>query len=890
MIKSIRCKMLLTFSMILISLLGCGKQNGGSKNDRSFWATLLGATTQPTMKSVTRSVASLNEPIGLRSAEVESENKQDFDTRMDSKKRILIPAVEFSKPDDFSKKAVQSIILSECTGSFVANLQPDQFVTFLRTHDLDCIDNFVWTYDQYSNSIYSQANMLEVVKQFSDLVPSYDGTNDLKFLQLYRIFWAGFYLKFYYPSLPFDRNQISQALINPLQTFGNSGNFLDGTEEAGEILYSFFVTANNAEIGDAVYSSIVAFLEIALSDQQRLTNSFWQNNALFAVFSLITRETHPNSPQFLASIDALLIERLSGLALNTSFNTDSQIWIISTAIYSLNNIYLYLPVWRPKITLALTDVLSIYPYLSEPYLWAVKGVTQNSDCVNLSIGQICLSTTKNSVRAVAFPNAYPFDDGIQVVYTPLSLGSIQLLYHALKQVESQFFRLVEILAPVSGDPTDTISMYVYGSLRDYRVYHPFLFDLDTNNGGIYIEKDKSFYTYQRTASESIYTLEELLRHEYVHYLVGRFIIPGMWGQTPSYANERLTWFDEGIAEFLAGGTQKEIRPRKTLVSQIQYDGPSRMNVSQIVTAHYGDFKFYRYAGNFFHYLYTYKKDTLRDLIRALRDSNIQAFDSLVAQMSQDTSLNTSYQSYLDSLVSNVSMLTNPVTVAPNLENLSTNDPAVIQSIFRTTSTGYMAKCTTASFRMNGRFSCRGMMSGSLRSSPDWIVAWSEFNSGINSLISTLETNAVNNFGSMNCKMGEIYFNKYSNQFYPSALYSCEGPLAFQTPIFYSHPVQDQLDFRDTTFGINSTCFTNPIPTLGTICNSSIATISFPKTATYDEMYQFLNWQFNDLKSEVFLMRPSLYKRINCGLSSITTVVVNQTTGDKYLSATSTCSL
>lgn len=278
---------------------------------------------------------------------------------------------------------------------------------------------------------------------------------------------------------------------------------------------------------------------------------------------------------------------------------------------------------------------------------------------------------------------------------------------------------------------------------------------------------------------------------------------------------------------------------------------------------------------------------MRDLIRTLRDSNIQAFDSLVAQISQDTSLDTSYQSYLDSLVLNVNTLTNPATETPKLADLSTNDPAVIQSILRATTVGSMAKCTTAVFGINGRFSCRGMMSGSLRSSPDWIVAWSEFNSGINNLISTLETNQVNNLGSMNCRMGEIYFSKYSNQFYPSALYSCEGPLAYRTPISYSHPAQDQLDFRDTTFGVNSTCLTSP--TSGTICNSPISTSVFPSTATYNEMFQFLNWQFNDLKAEVFMMRPPLYKRLNCGLNSITTVS-NQTTGNQYLSAISTCSL
>ncbi|MGQ2871320.1 collagenase, partial [Leptospira santarosai] len=440
--------------------------------------------------------------------------------------------------------------------------------------------------------------------------------------------------------------------------------------------------ANNAGIGHAIYSYILSFLEITLNDPQRLTNSYWQSNTLTSVFNLISRYTHPSFPQFRASIDYVLIDKLKRFSLNTNFHTDSQVWIINNAIYDLGLIYSNLSTFQSAIVPILTDVLTTYPYISEPYLWAVKALTRNSDCVNLQIGQICLSQTKTAVKSAAFPNTYSFDDGTQVVHTPLTLDAIQPLYHALKQVESQFFRIVGIHAPVAGDPTDSISMYVYGSLKDYNVFHPFLYNLPTNNGGIYIEQDKAFYTYQRTSAESIYTLEELLRHEYVHYLVGRFIIPGMWSEVPAYANERLTWFDEGIAEFLAGGTPKEIHPRKVLVSQIQNDGSSRMNVSQVLTARYGDFKFYRYSGNFFHYLYTYKKDTLRNLISTLRDSNISAFDSLVTQMSQDASLNISFQSHLDLLILNIDKLVNPSTIAPDLTNLSTNDPGVIQSIFR----------------------------------------------------------------------------------------------------------------------------------------------------------------------------------------------------------------
>lgn len=50
--------------------------------------------------------------------------------------------------------------------------------------------------------------------------------------------------------------------------------------------------------------------------------------------------------------------------------------------------------------------------------------------------------------------------------------------------------------------------------------------------------------------QSIYSLEELFRHEFTHYLQGRYEVQGLWGQGEMYQNERLTWFEEGNAEFL----------------------------------------------------------------------------------------------------------------------------------------------------------------------------------------------------------------------------------------------------------------------------------------------------------------------------------------------------
>ena len=42
-----------------------------------------------------------------------------------------------------------------------------------------------------------------------------------------------------------------------------------------------------------------------------------------------------------------------------------------------------------------------------------------------------------------------------------------------------------------------------------------------------------------------------------------------WGQGKMYQNERLSWFEEGNAEFFAGATRTDnVVPRKSIISRI----------------------------------------------------------------------------------------------------------------------------------------------------------------------------------------------------------------------------------------------------------------------------------------------------------------------------------
>ena len=111
-----------------------------------------------------------------------------------------------------------------------------------------------------------------------------------------------------------------------------------------------------------------------------------------------------------------------------------------------------------------------------------------------------------------------------------------------------------------------LTIVIYNNPDDYQLNRQ-LYGYETNNGGIYIEEKGTFFTYERTPKQSIYSLEELFRHEFTHYLQGRYEVPGLFGSGELYQNERLTWFQEGNAEFFAGSTRtNNVVPRKSIIS------------------------------------------------------------------------------------------------------------------------------------------------------------------------------------------------------------------------------------------------------------------------------------------------------------------------------------
>lgn len=69
-----------------------------------------------------------------------------------------------------------------------------------------------------------------------------------------------------------------------------------------------------------------------------------------------------------------------------------------------------------------------------------------------------------------------------------------------------------------------------------------------NAGGLYVKKFNTLFTFQRTEKSSYISVEELILHEFGHYLQGCYVLPGTFG-SEHYDEQPKGFLDEGLAEF-----------------------------------------------------------------------------------------------------------------------------------------------------------------------------------------------------------------------------------------------------------------------------------------------------------------------------------------------------
>ena len=764
---------------------------------------------------------------------------------------------------------------SLCTSEDLVGLTNADLQTYLIGETDACLYYF-WTFNSNLASALTDSNVQWIANSIEVMASTYAGDNTQGIHQLLFFIRIAYYYDFYDYISELDQTTFDAA-YNAVDALKDSGHIMDTGDEARKNLRQMIILADTANFAEILIPHFLIILE-TLTDDYSLDH-YWTASTVYSTLFSIKRST--DKPAFNAHGDLLeLLERMGELSIDADGNLiqGDEEWVVNWAIWAFARLaFTSAPV--------LYDVGCEYVINAEnhhysateytmPFLWAVNthDIYYNyysNDCVN-PIQEFSMDELIPELESQLFPNTFAFDDGQIIVKTPLFSEDIIPLYYAVKEVKAQFFRISESSLPVDGDPNHNITMIIYGSRDDYRQYQPLIYGLSSNNGGIYIEQWGKFFTYERTPEESIYTLEELVRHEYVHYLVGRHLVFDMWGENDFYDDSRLTWFNEGLAEFLAGSTERDgIAPRLSVMERIDNDGTNRLTANQVFASSYNSgFKFYRYSSALFDYMYYEHDQTLRDLFECVNQDDVDCFDIIVEELSLDNSFEVGYQAHIDEMLLSLNTYT-----APSAEFLANDDLDYIESDFveneirRTSRYGHDIECDFAVKDSLQRHRCIGTLYVNETADSTTEQTWSTFNKQLDELMNDIIGNPdLSNLDDTVCWFDRILIEPtVRSLFNHSTSYHCEIPLP-----------QGQYSVNNVLFqlneDVNRTHANGSIECLeGDIdyhyrCKIYVESAWFDSSTDDIVLINSLEMYGREISNQIHAANPSTYARTFCTIS------------------------
>lgn len=561
---------------------------------------------------------------------------------------------------DFSMASVTKFAQQTYTMAQLQAFSYDKLVQVLSTiHWSDIIDLFQWNADALT--FYQDQNRVQfLIQELERRGTTYTVTNPNGIETIVEVLRSGFYLGYYHKELIYlNDRKFHDKCLPALKAIATNPAFQLGTAEQNSVVAAYGNLIGNASSNPEIISLAVPILKQFNQNLQDYSKVPSKGKAIYSLLSgidhdiqnyLYQTDTLPNQSPLYGKIDSF-IEEISKIALYGQVNADTG-WMINNGIYYTSRLGV-LHTMPKKGLQIITNALQVYPYLSEAYLTAAQQIDERYKGLDYNQNAINYKYLQENGKKYYVPKTYTFDNGSIIVRTgqQVTEEKVQRLYWASKEVQAQFYRVVGSDTPLEqGHRDDILNIVIYNTPEEYRL-NRLLYGYNTNNGGIYIEQDGTFFTYERTQKDSIYSLEELFRHEFTHYLQGRYLIPGLYGEGKLYKNERLTWFEEGGAEFFAGATRmNQIVPRKTIVQHLAVNPLNRYTLYETIYATYGGWEFYKYAFVLQFYMYQQRWDLFSQLHDIIRSNQVEQYDQYRKELNKNTTFNKAYQNYMQMLI------------------------------------------------------------------------------------------------------------------------------------------------------------------------------------------------------------------------------------------------
>ena len=398
-----------------------------------------------------------------------------------------------------------------------------------------------------------------VFDTIAKLAITYDGTNSTNLEELFHFARAAFFNAFYYEFIAFPED-VYQAMMEALDEFIQNPHFHDVTDEHGAVLTEVFVVVDS--IGHGYRTRYLPVVKDWLGGfGAQHAESWYLNVAANELMFWFFRGHRDDAFLEVALADTELVGVLRDLALSDSLLYGARADLRELVQLLMKNAalefarfmsYESAPV-APTIRDGVQRILSHYdPFGEGASMWlaAASHVYFNDACADYGICG-ARDEIENTVLSIEH------SCGGAVVIRAQDMTPEQLLT-ACDQVSEVEVFFHDVLRtnhePLPGDMNAILEVIVYKDWENYDRYSPFLFDHETDNGGLYAEGDPSdpdnvarFFAHIAPwlPDQPVWNL----RHEYVHYLDGRYNLAGGWSDVKPFSHKTL-WWVEGLAEYI----------------------------------------------------------------------------------------------------------------------------------------------------------------------------------------------------------------------------------------------------------------------------------------------------------------------------------------------------
>ncbi len=434
-------------------------------------------------------------------------------------------------------------------------------LTQISSQGFDCVERLFGAASvQVREGTFTEANIATVTDEIIAQAVSYDGTDPGRYMASMYYWTKAFY---YYGNRQFLTANNQQWTANAINALRNNAHFYDITAENAAVVSHAMANINNALIGD----KMVPLVEDLLGHFNQSFNNIddWAGVFATVIWDVLNQCTWDAACRT-AEHSTQLVKKVG------DFIQDNIIWLdhpsadfhLHNLAAQLSNFYTgdlyaepHFESLRPELELQLTYIFDhLGPLATDDgrraYLQAMAGVFYYQKCavynicgVKDSIISDVLGDRMTCPSNTLFVWAQDMNQE-QLAWTCNSLGQHETYFHSTLQTNN---------TPVVPDDNDDLRMVVFNNSNEWRIYGYALFGASTDNGGLYLEGDPSvagdqatFFAYEDVPERPIFDIWNL-RHEYMHYLDGRFISQGDFGDVNGAG--RTVWFGEGAAEYLS---------------------------------------------------------------------------------------------------------------------------------------------------------------------------------------------------------------------------------------------------------------------------------------------------------------------------------------------------